>query len=139
MKTLVGIVGAVFILITALVGYNLNQPEEQSLGSVERASEYHATSTYSGMPWADILLKTGAGVLGSYVVLGADTTQFDILNATTTDVNKRTGNKATSSIIIASIPSSAAAGVYTFDSIFTDGLYIDVKTAGVGTTTLTFR
>ncbi len=128
----------IMVVIIGVIVFTKKDNQQLSLGG-SAGEPYDATSTYSGIPWADILLKTGQGTLGSFIVLGADTTQFDILNATTTDVNKRTGNKATSSILMVSVPSSATAGVYTFDSIFTDGLYVDVKATGVGATTLTWK
>lgn len=139
MKTIVVLVGILMLFIAGVIGFQFNQPPEpQPLGSVG-GSPYNATSTAGIYALADIVLQEGYGTLGSVIVTGANTTAFEIYNATTTDKNKRTGQKATSSIFMAAIPASLAVGTYTFDTVFTDGLLIDVTTAGTGSTTITWK
>jgi len=136
--TYVIVVIAVIAIVGALIGYNINKPEVP-VGSTVQGNDYNATTTTVAIQFVDILLKGGYGALGSVIVTGANTTWFQLLNATTTDVNKRTGNKATSTIVLSTIPASLAAGTYVYDVSFTDGLYLDVLAAGVGTTTITWR
>ena len=128
------------VLIGVAIGFQLDQPKQvEPVLSGIGGSPYNATSSNSSIAFVDTLLQEGYGTFGSYVVTGANTTWFDVLNATTTNVNLRTGQKATSTIMIASFPASLAVGTYTFDSVFTDGLYIDVQVAGVGTSTILWK
>lgn len=112
------------------------------LGSVSQASEYIATSTaantvYGATITGDTLIQTGPGTLGSVVITGANTGIINFYNATTTDATQRT--TATSTILLASIPASAAAGTYTFDVRYFDGLYVDIVGGNMPTTTITYR
>jgi len=113
--------------------------ERQNLGSVQQASEYQSTTTIYQIPRTEWLIQSGDGALGSVVITAAGA-GFDIFNATTTDVNKRTGQKATSTIYLASFPDSVTAGTYIFDEIYTDGLLL-VKTGSIvqATSTITYR
>ena len=119
--------------------------EEPSLGSVGVTDEYYSTSTAANTggflrATNPTLIKTGQGTLGSVIVLKAGTAggYFNIYNATTTSINKRSGGVATSSIIITSLPTDLAAGTYTFDVVFTTGLIVDWS-GTIGTTTITYR
>lgn len=149
--TLIAAVGAVLVAL-ALVLSNLagqlqtlkNAEEHVALGSVSVTSEYIATSTaqssaYGALITGDKYLVTGKGTLGSVVILGANTGIINIYNATTSSILKRASTKATSTILIASIPASMAAGTYTFDVQFTDGLFIDLVSGIMPTTTVTYR
>lgn len=113
-----------------------------TVGSVVQGNEYIATSTaansvYGASVTGSKLLKTGQGALGSVVVTGANTGIINFYNATTTNASARI--TATSTILIASIPASLAAGTYVFDASFTDGLYIDLVGGNMPTTTVTYR
>lgn len=120
-------VGMVVALVVGLfAGYNA-LPE--SLGSVVQGGEYFSTSTGGNLiPVPQQLLVTGPGALGSVVITGAGAGVMNFYNATTTSVLARTGRKPTSTIWIASIPASAAAGTYTFDANFYDGLLMELET-----------
>ena len=74
---------------------------------------------------------TGVGSLGG---------NFEFYDATTTDVNLRTGNLATSTIFLGSFPNNIATGTYLMDINFARGLTM-VWTAGgtVASTTITTR
>lgn len=113
------------------------------LGSTLQGNDYNATSTGSsvsaGASPVGGLVKTGAGALGTVVVTGANTGYINIYDATTTNVNNRTGNTATSSIYIGSLPASLVAGTYVFDVEFSTGLYLDLVTGTMPTTTVTYR
>ena len=114
-------------------------------GSVSVTDEYQATSTaasdvYGGFT-GDAVVKTGQGTFGSLVITGANTGVLNIYDATTTVVGAggRAASKATSTILIASFPASTAAGVYTFDVAFKDGLLFDLISGSMPTTTVTYR
>lgn len=138
----IALFGAVFTGLVIWAGLHLNT----AYGSVSVTDEYLATSTaanavYGATITGDTLVKTGAGVFGSYVITGANTGVVNVYNATTTVVGAggRAASKATSTILLASFPASIAAGTYTFDVAFTDGLYFDLVSGAVATGTLTYR
>ena len=117
------------------------------MGSVEVSNEYLATSTAASGAYGAVttgrVIKGGitkaSGTLGSVVVTGANTGVLNFYDATTTDVTLRTGNKATSTILLASIPTNMAAATYTFDVQFTDGLLLELVSGTMPTTTITYR
>jgi hypothetical protein len=113
--------------------------DEPKFGSVSVTSEYYATTTIINSTNVDTLIKAGQGTFGSVIITTAGNTSFNLFDATTTDVTKRTGNVATSTITLASFPPSETVGVYTFDVVFTRGLYFDVMAGTLGTSTITFR
>ncbi len=116
-----------------LLGY-----PRQADASVTRFAEYNGTTTSTGRFQPEQLIQSGAGTLGSIVITGAAAGTINIYDATTSDITKRTGNVATSSILVASMPVSAAAGTYTFDELLTNGLYVSVI-GTMPTTTITSR
>lgn len=137
------IVGLAFLIVVVWVGSGLTR-SETALSSVSITDEYLATSTaastiYGATITGDSIIKTGRGTLGSVVVLGANTGILNFYDATTTNVDARTGNKATSTILVASLPASLAAGTYTFDVEFSDGLFMDLVSGNAPTTTITYR
>ena len=134
---------AVLLGVFAVLAVVLQEPRDAH-GSVNVANEYVATSTASNTLYGatitdDKTIIRGQGVLGSVVITGAGTAIWNLYDATTTDVNLRTGQKATSTILVASFPASVAAGTYTFDVIFNDGLLLDVQSGVMATSTITFR
>lgn len=134
--TAVVIVAAIGIYFLAI------QPAQQSLGSVAVSNEYQATTTSTGRFTVPVLVSdkitTGSCVLGSIVLTGTATGIINIYDATTTNASLRAASQSTSSILLANIPASAAAGTYTFDAQCTRGLIID-STGTMPTTTITFR
>lgn len=136
-------VGIAALLAGLFIGYAAWH-KTPGFGSVAVSNDYIATTTAANTVFgasisADKVIKTGYGALGSVVITGANTGVVNFYNATTSDVNLRTGNIASSSILIASIPASAAAGTYTFDAQFTAGLLINVVSGNTPTTTITYR
>lgn len=113
-------------------------------GSIQQGQEYTATTTapnviFGNTITGDAVLKTGPGGLGSVVITGAATGILNFYDATTTNVDLRTGNKATSTILIASLPASLVAGDYVFDVAVSDGLLVDLVSGNMPTTTITYR
>lgn len=110
---------------------------------VTAGNEYEATSTAASTVYGagaiDALLKTGQGSLGSVIVTGAATGAVNFYDATTTNVLKRTPGKATSTILLFSLPPSLAVGTYVVDTTFTDGLLLDLDNGTMPTTTVTWR
>lgn len=141
---------AVAFLLLAFIVFLSWSNVQPVLGSVSFTDEYQATSTApSASAGAFVLVNTktlkagqfSACALGSVIITGANTGGLDFYNATTSNVSLRTGQKATSTILLASIPPSAVANTYTFDVACTDGLLMSLS-AGVGTiptTTVTYR
>lgn len=114
-----------------------NKPDSSFFpGSVTVGNDYLATSTPSDQPVTDGLIRQGWGTLGSMVIEGAGTSEFWLLNATTSLANTKA---ATTSILLAVKPVSMAAGTYIYDVSYTRGLYLDVITSGTGTSTITYR
>lgn len=141
------IVSALAALILTLFAYVLTQ-KDPAYGSVVVGNEYNATTTGSGAAYGNTITGdqnlTGttspvAGSLGSVVITGANTGIWHLYDATTTDVNKRTGNRATSTILLATFPASIAAGTYTFDAQYNHGLLLDYTSGIMPTTTITYR
>lgn len=132
------------VIVIAVIGGGIFLGKDNGAqGSVTQGNEYVATSTADstiyGAFTGDQLLKTGHGSLGSVVITGANTGIVNFYNATTSSVLDRTGNKATSSILMVSMPASLVAGTYTFDVAFTDGLLVELESGLMPTTTVTFR
>jgi len=137
-------IATIGVIMALLVVINMvSNTTNKALGSVSVTDEYRATSTASsgiyGAFTGDNFVKTGQGTLGSVVITGANTGIVNIYNATTSNVNLRTGNKASSTIHLASFPANTAAQTYTFDVGFTDGLFIDLESGLMPTTTITYR
>ncbi len=135
------ITGALFIGI--MFGAVLFKPEI-TLSSVSATNEYLSTTTaanilYGNTITGDKLLKTGQGAFGSVIITGANTGNWHVYNATTTSVLLRTDQKATSTILLATFPASLAAGTYTFDIQFTDGLLLELDAGNMPTSTVTWR
>ncbi len=113
-------------------------------GSVPITDEYMSTSTaansaYGATVTGAKVIKYGPGAFGSYIITGANTGIINFYDATTSNVNARTGQKATSTILLASFPASTVAGTYTFDAALTAGLYVDVVSGIMATGTVTYR
>lgn len=132
---------ALALVVSALVLGSRQVPIP--LSGVNQGNEYHSTTTSSMTPWpTQVLLDTGPCTLGSVTqtAVGSAAGMLNIYDATTTNVSQRTGQKATTTILLASIPYTATVGTYVFDSVCFDGLLVVQSAAGTtGTTTITFR
>jgi hypothetical protein len=138
-KTIVISVGVILLFIAGVIGYNLNQPEpvEQSIGSVGAGSIYQSTTFKATTTWA-YLFKAGAGTLGSVVINTLGTGNVTFYDASTTNSNLRTTVATTSLRTVGVIDASQAAGTYTYDAGFYDGL-IAVFSGSQGTSTVAWR
>lgn len=114
-----------------------------AIGSTIQGNDYQATTTAENAVYGSFtssrLIKTGYGALGTVNITGANTGAINFYDATTTDITKRTGNVSSSSILIASIPASLTAGDYVFDIALSRGLYIDLVSGNMPTTTISYR
>lgn len=110
-------------------------------GSVSVSSEYNATTTgaASSLNSASNLIYTGSGSIGSIIFTTPTTAIIEVWNATTSNVNLRTGNLASSSILIAHFPSGTGTSTVPIDSAFTTGLLITTKATTMSSTTVTYR
>ena len=144
---LAGLVGSVGYLLYPEVNPITKQIEEAQ--EVEGAlgggmSNYLSTTTQTSTLIGDAgvdtaVLITLSGTLVS-VIFTTTGTGFDLYNATTSNISLRTGQKATSSLLLASIPSSLAIGVYEYNVAFYDGLLLDsVSSTTIASTTITWR
>ncbi len=143
-KTAAFVVALLLLGLFAFALFN-NSPAE---ASVSVTNEYQATSTAASTVYGATITGDQAitattsprlGSLGSVIILGANTGVWHLYDATTTNVNLRTGNKATSTILLASFPASLAAGTYTFDVEFVHGLLLDHTVGNMPTSTITYR
>ena len=137
------ILAVAFLLLAVTIAMLLQQPRE-ALGSIRVGDEYMATSTaasavYGATVTGSRVIKTGTGSIGSYVITGANTGVINFYDATTTNVNLRTGQPATSTILIANFPASVAAGTYTLDVEYKTALYIDLISGNMATGTITYH
>lgn len=138
------ILATAFLLIAITLAMLVLQQPRNAGASIRVGDEYMATSTaanavYGAAITGDTLIKTGTGALGSVIITGANTGIINFYNATTSNVLARTGNPATSTILIASFPASAAAGTYTFDVTYTTGLLVELESGLMATSTITWR
>lgn len=131
------IIGGIIMLVV-IVLLVVKSPSTLPLGSISDGQSYNSTTT-KAFSWTNLpVLKTGSGTLGSVVLTGVAAGNITLYDATTSNVSLRTGQKATSTIYLGSVPNSAAAGTYTFDTTFNDGLLVDVQ-ATTPTSTITWR
>lgn len=131
---------AAFILIALFAILSIWLSPSVVSGSVSVSSEYYSTTTTATGNPTIRLIKSGPGTLGSVVITGAQVGTIDIYNATTTDVNQRTNQAPTSTILLAQFPASAPAGTYTFDVVATNGIMLVTSAAPtVPTSTITYR
>jgi hypothetical protein len=141
--------GIVVAIIAALVFFlaintrpstvigSVAQTEEYSRVNIAASAAYGATTTPNSNGTTGGI-KVGTGAFGSVIIEGAVAGTLNFYDATTTDVTRRTGNKATSTILLASLPSSLVAGTYVFDEAIQTGLFVEIL-GTAPTTTVTFR
>lgn len=138
-----GIFATAMMLLAFLAGSKYMTPIAD--GSTIVGNDYMSTTTstgrFSALP-IDLRPTTTpiTGSLSSISVTGPTLTgRIDIYDATTSDVNLRTGNPATSTLLLFSLPAGTATSSWTgLDLIYKVGLLIDVQ-GTMPTTTITFR
>lgn len=143
LEKIVAVLGSLILALAFM--YVLKNPNVAD-GSVALGNEYLSTSTrtaITGVAYSTTTAITAnsavgfatavSGTLGSIVIEGANTGQINIYDGTSTITNTQIGTTT-----LATIPASAAAGTYTFDTRFRYGLVIEV--VGLApTTTITYR
>ena len=116
------------VAIIVVGGFFLLKRDVPVFGSVAISNEYQATTTYPGAwPVATTwvvnvpkVLKDSGGTLGSVIITGAAAAgNLTLYDATTTNTNFR---YPTATTTLATFPVNAAAGTYTFDLVFFQGL-----------------
>lgn len=134
------ILGLIFVTALLLMSFQ----SQQAQASIVQGQEYIATTTaansvYGATITGSRIISKHYGSLSSVVITGANTGIVNFYDATTTNVSLRAPSMSTSSILIASFPASTAAGNYVFDATFANGLYIDLISGNMPTTTITYR
>lgn len=124
---------AFLVVIIGAVSTLLQRPD-QAQGSVNVGNAYYSTTTTTAF-LNHTVLRRGTGSLGSVIITGTGPGIVTIYDATTSDPTLRTRTATTT---LASFQTTATPGTYTFDSTYNDGLLVDF-TAGVGSTTITYR
>lgn len=135
-KTILAI--AVLLAIVGIFSIIWQKPW-QAGASVQVSNGYLSTTTpNTGLVANGGLLCTGPSVLGSVIVMGVGTNVI-LVDGTTTDVTKRTGNLATTTIVKAWLPNNATTSTYTYDLTVDTGLTVGTAGTGAATTTITYR
>jgi hypothetical protein len=134
-KILLTLIITIAVFIGVLLGLRLAQ-KPAPLGGAYDEVTYSTTTPVAA---ATTVLKTKSGQLVTLVVTKTDTGTVSFYNATTSDITKRTGGVATSTILIANFPTGATAGTYNFSNAsFSNGLLM-VTTAGFASSTITWK
>lgn len=108
--------------------------------SVAFGNDYQATTTDA--TWTTAIpkvLDASNGSLGSVVITTVGTGSLTLYDATTTNINLRTGNTATSTITLANFAITTSLGTYTFDRSFFNGLIVVWTGTNNASTTITYR
>lgn len=129
---------AVILAVVGVLGVLWQRPW-QALGSIDfQGGGYYSTTTPVNS--TNILtLRPGPGILGSVIITGSNGGNFYLYDATTSNVNFRTGNKASTTIIMANIPAGASSTTYTYDTVFNDGLLLVPSGTSIATSTITWK
>lgn len=140
---------ALILAVIGVVSVLMQKPGPVE-GSVNVGQAYQSTTTPSLANLSNLCPpRAGSGrstgILGSVVLTGANLGNFQLIDASTSDLV--TGNStraATTTLLIADFP-TAVAGVatttgqtFTFDAEFKNGLLIN-KVGNIATTTITYR
>jgi hypothetical protein len=122
-----------FALAFAVIGYFIGT-EPSGYGSVQRANEYHATTTELMTAGEKHLINTDGTTLGSVIVASTSPQQVTIYNATSTSAYSiSVADK------IVTLDNTIGSGTYTFDIYLPDGLVIDIPAGYDGSYTITWR
>lgn len=132
------------VLVFGFVVFQIFSSVDVVEASVQVGHQYQATTTPQVLAGTNMcparvgMASSTTGSLGSVVITKSGTGPLTVYDATTTNITLR-NNVATTSLIIASFPSSPDAGTYTFDAEFKRGLLIDFTGTTVSTSTVTYR
>lgn len=130
------------VIVLAILAFVYLIGTSQKIDKVEASTimgnDYQATTTFAASVPLIRQIKSTAGSLNSVNITGKNTGLLTFYNATTSDITKRTGQVATSSILIADFPTNAPEGTYTFDAEFSNGLLM-IGSGAIATSTVTYR
>lgn len=135
MRTLLFIVGGIIIIMSGIIGFQMN--ESDNFGSVDRGGEYKYTHISGSGIASTTLLRTGPGTFGSVIITEDQAGAVIMYDATSTEA--LSGGSSLYSTI-ATFESAQTEGVYTFDVSVYNGLVISL--AGetfAGNWTVTYR
>lgn len=124
------IIGVALLVVVAVVTVMWQMPTLVT-GSVITGGEYLSTTTV-GMSGHSVIAGNKQVTLGSVVVLASS-------SATTTVIWNATSTTDTASTTYATIPTSATAGTYTFDTRLLRGLVIDNGAGNTAEIVVTWR
>ncbi len=139
------LLAGILIVVLAVVSFlgigALSQKQDPAVASINAGQSYSGTTTYNGAGAPsvakDIILKTGTGTFGSVVITGAVAGTITVYDGTSTNPALTT---LAASSTIATFPASTAAGTYTFDKAFYNGLIVSFSSAtALPTSTITWR
>lgn len=140
-KLLSLIVGSILLTILVFISV-ISEKTEMAEGSTFVGQDYVATSTkyFPGSSLTNLtLIRNGSGTVARVTITGANTGVVRLWNATTSDVNRRTGNPATSSLQFIELPTNLAAGTYDFDVEFNTGILYELVSGNAPTSTIIYR
>jgi hypothetical protein len=143
-----GGVGILMVFAVLFLLIIVSQKAGVSEASVTQSSEYIATTTGSGGGFTGGVARIGfdagdlnapiSGSIGSIYFALPTTGQVDIYDATTTDITKRTGAIASTTLLMASFPAGTGTSTVSIDSRYRYGLIVVFK-GSVSSTTVTYR
>ena len=128
-------------LLIAVVGvFSLLQTRPwQVLGNVSPNEVLSGTTTPQVANRTSLCGTTAmTGTLGSVIVVGVGTGSLKLYDATTTNINLRSGNIATSTIHLFDLPVGYGTSTIPFNREFKRGLIVEYGT-GAASTTITYR
>ena len=139
--SLISFIVAVMALTLVVYAVNKNEPASESggyLAGVTVGNEYNSTTLVPSSSVGGVIAGRQS-TLGGVTITGSAGGGLTLYNATTTNVNLRTGQTATSSLeILAAFEDNQAVGTYVFDSVVTTGIIYEVVGA-IPTTTISYR
>ncbi len=148
MKTLEKVFLSLALCLTIFSFVIISTQKPQTVfGSVDLGSDYQSTTTrtaITGIAYSTTTAVTASsvnggfstavtGTLGSVVITGKNTGIINIYDATSTITNTQIGTTT-----LATFPTNAPEGTYTFDSRFRYGLVIEIV-GTAPTSTVTYR
>src|SRR3990167_1082114 len=134
---------ALLLAVIGVLGIVWQQPWKAG-ASVAVGNQYQSTTTPDVADRTNLcparlgMASSTTGTLSSVHITGYGAGELMLLDATTSDVNRRTDNIATSSIRLINFPITATSSWPDIDVEFKRGLFVDYTT-GVGTSTITYR
>lgn len=139
---LLGFIFGSLILTLIAVLVTVSKETKTVQGSAFLGQDYQATSTryFPASSLTNLrLIKDGSGTVARVTITGSNTGVIRLWNATTSNVNLRTGNPATSSLRFIELPTNLAVGTYDFDVEFNTGILYELVSGNAPTSTIIYR